>query len=56
MNSLQSEIDKLSGGMTYDIDENGNWTWKGKTHIGDDGQLHFDEGEIATWEHLGYKI
>ena len=56
LNSLQSEIDKLSGGMTYDIDENGNWTWKGKTHIGDDGQLHFDEGEIATWEHLGYKI
>lgn len=56
LNSLQSEIDKLSGGMTYDIDENGNWTWKGKTHVGDDGQLHFDEGEIATWEHLGYKI
>lgn len=56
LNSLQSEIDKLSGGMTYDIDENGNWTWKGKTHIGDDGQLHFDDGEIATWEHLGYKI
>lgn len=56
LNSLQSEIDKLSGGMTYEIDKNGNWTWKGKTHIGDDGQLHFDEGEIATWEHLGYKI
>ena len=53
MNTLQEQIDKLSGGMTYDA-KTRNWT--GKTHIGEDGQLHFDEGEIATWEHLGYKI
>lgn len=53
MNTLQEQIDKLSGGMTYDAKTR---KWTGKTHIGEDGQLHFDEGEIATWEHLGYKI
>ena len=53
MNTLQEQIDKLSGGMTYDAETR---KWTGKTHIGEDGQLHFDEGEIATWEHLGYKI
>lgn len=53
MNTLQEQIDKLSGGMTYDSKTR---KWTGKTHIGEDGQLHFDEGEIATWEHLGYKI
>ena len=53
MNTLQQQIDKLSGGMTYDAKSR---KWTGKTHIGEDGQLHFDEGEIATWEHLGYKI
>lgn len=53
MNTLQEQIDKLSGGMTYDAKTQ---KWTGKTHIGEDGQLHFDEGEIATWEHLGYKI
>ena len=53
MNTLQEQIDKLSGGMSYDSETR---EWTGKTHIGEDGQLHFDEGEIATWEHLGYKI
>ena len=53
MNALQEQIDKLSGGMIYDSKTR---EWTGKTHIGEDGQLHFDEGEIATWEHLGYKI
>lgn len=53
MNTLQEQIDKLSGGMIYDSKTR---EWTGKTHIGEDGQLHFDEGEIATWEHLGYKI
>lgn len=53
MNTLQEQIDKLSGGMTYDSKTR---KWTGKTHIGEDGKLHFDEGEIATWEHLGYKI
>lgn len=53
MNTLQEQIDKLSGGMSYDSETR---KWTGKTHIGEDGQLHFDEGEIATWEHLGYKI
>lgn len=53
MNTLQEQIDKLSGGMSYDSETR---KWTGKTHIGEDGQLHFDKGEIATWEHWGYKI
>ena len=53
MNSLKAEIDKLSGGMDYDATTR---TWTGKTHVGDDGALHFDKGDIAAWEHFGYKI
>lgn len=53
MNSLKAEIDKLSGGMDYDATTR---TWTGKTHVGDDGALHFDEGDIAAWEHFGYKV
>ena len=53
MNALKADIDKLSGGMDYDATTR---TWTGKTHIGDDGALHFDEGDIAAWEHFGYKV
>lgn len=53
MNTLQKQIDELSGGMTYDSKTR---KWTGKTHIGEDGQLHFDEGDIAAWEHIGYKV
>ena len=53
MNALKADIDKLSGGMDYDATTR---TWSGKTHVGDDGALHFDKGDIAAWEHFGYKV
>jgi len=53
MNALKAQIDELSGGMDYNAKTR---TWTGQTHVGDDGELHFDDGDIATWEHFGYKI
>ena len=53
MNALKADIDKLSGGMDYDATTR---AWTGKTHVGDDGALHFDKGDIAAWEHFGYKV
>ena len=46
MNAVKAQIDELTGGMEY---KDGKWI--GKTHIGDDGAVHFDSGDIAAWEH-----
>lgn len=56
LNSLKAQIEELSGSSEYTINDDGTWTWETKSHIGDDGLIHYDEGDIATWQHLGGAI